>query len=271
MRNLCLNILLQSEPVRSPRKFETFPLLYKNFRIGRSRPWCSAPKDTCGSAQSVLTDETKAGFSRFISLPQLCIQLFPAGNFRRLVPGPVTFEPCRQYRNDISLFFGRQLPSGRDAVPLGQTPPAAAGRGMLGDKDRMPAHRGLPPVIGNNGRSETRAYEIRSVTPDCLHAFSLDIGDIFRFQTKSPAEPGCRQPGEQRIEGFCRMGIFNHFFRRLSRRDKDTNSLFVFIRSGGIFVSDIPGTESAMTIRRLPAATEFPSSGATLSEKFPYG
>ena len=163
------------------------------------------------------------------------------------------------------------VPPGRDAMPLGQTSPAAAGRGVLGDKDRMPAHRGLPPVIGNNGRSETRAYEIRSVTPDCLHAFSLDIGDIFRFQTKSPAEPGCRQPVELRIEGFCRMGIFNHFFRRLSRRDKDTNSLFVFIRSGGIFVSDIPGTESAMTIRRLPAATEFPSSGATLSEKFPYG
>ena len=137
--------------------------------------------------------------------------LFLAGNFRRLVPGSVTFDPCRQYRNDISLFFGRQLPSGRDAVPLGQTPPAAAGRGMLGDKDRMPAHRGLPPVIGNNGRSETRAYEIRSVTPDSFHAFSLDIGDIFRFQTKSPAEPGCRQPGEQRIEGFRRMGIFNHF------------------------------------------------------------
>lgn len=268
MRNLCLNILLQSEPVKSPRGFEAFP---KNFRIGRSRPWCSAPKNTCGSAQSVLTDETKAGFSRFISLPQLCIQLFSAGNFRRLVPGPVTFEPCRQYRNDISLFFGRQLPSGRDAVLLGQTPPAAAGCGMLGDKDRMPAHRGLPPVIGNNGRSETRAYEIRSVTPDCLHAFSLDIGDIFRFQTKSPAEPGCRQPGEQRIEGFCRMGIFNHFFRRLSRRDKDTNSLFVFIRSGGIFVSDIPGTGAAMIIRQPPAATEFPSSGATLSEMFPYG
>lgn len=195
------------------RGFETFPPLHKNFRIGRSRPWYSAPKDTCGSAAlPVLTDETKASFSRFISLPQLCIQLFSAGNFRRLVPGPVTFDPCRQYRNDISLFFGRQLPSGRDAVPLGQTPPAAAGRGMLGDKDRMPAHRGLPPVIGNNGRSETRAYEIRSVTPDSFHAFSLDIGDIFRFQTKSPAEPGYRQPGEQRIEGFRRMGIFNHFF-----------------------------------------------------------
>ena len=137
--------------------------------------------------------------------------LFLAGNFRRLVPGSVTFDPCRQYRNDISLFFGRQLPSGRDAVPLGQTPPAAAGRGMLGDKDRMPAHRGLPPVIGNNGRSEACAHEICGMTPDSLHAFSLDIGDIFRFQTKSPAEPGCRQPGEQRIEGFRRMGIFNHF------------------------------------------------------------
>ena len=34
---LCLNILLQSAPVRSPRGFETFPLLHKNFRIGFDR------------------------------------------------------------------------------------------------------------------------------------------------------------------------------------------------------------------------------------------
>ena len=58
---------------------------------------------------------------------------------------------------------------------------------------------------------------------------------------------------------------------RLSLQNKDTNSLFVFIRSGGIFISDIPGTVSAMIIRRLPAAIKFPSAGATLSEMFPYG
>ena len=136
------------------------------------------------------------------------------------MPGFMTFDPCRQYRNDISLFFGRQFSPGWDAVPLGQTSPAAAGRGVLGDKDRMPAHRGLPPVIGNNGRSEAHAHEICGMTPDSLHAFSLDIGDIFRFQTKSSAELGCRQPGEQRIEGFCRMGIFNHFSPQIKSATK---------------------------------------------------
>ena len=155
------------------------------------------------------------------------------------MPGSVTFDPCRQYRNDISLFFSRQFPPGRDAMPLGQTSPAAAGRGVLGDKDRMPAHRGLPPVIGNNGRSEACAHEICGMTPDSLHAFSLDIGDIFRFQTKSSAELGCRQSGKQRIEGFCRMGIFNHFSPQIKSATKiRTVNAFLSVRTGfsfGIF------------------------------------
>lgn len=181
------------------------------------------------------------------------------------MPGFMTFDPCRQYRNDISLFFGRQFSPGWDAVPLGQTSPAAAGRGVLGDKDRMPAHRGLPPVIGNNGRSEAHAHEICGMTPDSLHAFSLDIGDIFRFQTKSSAELGCRQPGEQRIEGFCRMGIFNHFSPQIKSATKiRTVNAFLSVPAG-IFARGIPGTVSAMPIRRLPAATKFPSSDKRLS------
>ena len=164
------------------------------------------------------------------------------------MPGSVTFDPCRQYRNDISLFFSRQFPPGRDAMPLGQTSPAAAGRGVLDDKDRMPAHRGLPPVIGNNGRSEAHAHEICGMTPDSLHAFSLDIGDIFRFQTKSSAELGCRQPGEQRIEGFCRMGIFNHFSPQIKSATKiRTVNAFLPVRTGfsfGIFRKQYPPCQS---------------------------
>lgn len=104
----------------------------------------------------------------------------------------MTFDPCRQYRNDISLFFGRQFSPGWDAVPLGQTSPAAAGRGVLGDKDRMPAHRGLPPVIGNNGRSEAHAHEICGMTPDSLlfarYRRYLPLSDeIFGGTRMSPA------------------------------------------------------------------------------------
>lgn len=261
-----LNILLQSAPVRSPHGFETFPLLHKNLRTGQFRPWHAASKNACGStALSILTDENTTGLAALSPYSSFVSNGFPVGNSHRLMPGSVTFDPCRQYRNDISLFFSRQFPPGRDAMPLGQTPPAAAGRGVLGDKDRMPAHRGLPPVIGNNGRSEACAHEICGMTPDSLHAFSLDIGDIFRFQTKSSAELGCRQPGEQRIEGFCRMGIFNHFSPQIKSATKiRTVNAFLSVPAG-IFARGIPGTVSAMPIRRLPAATKFPSSDKRLS------
>ena len=74
MRNSCLNILLQSEPVRSPHEFETFPPLYKILCTGCSRAWYSAPKDTCGSAAlPVLTDENTTGLPLYL----LAAALYP--------------------------------------------------------------------------------------------------------------------------------------------------------------------------------------------------
>ncbi len=91
------------------------------------------------------------------------------------------------------------------------------------------------------------------MTPDSLHAFSLDIGDIFRFQTKSSAELGCRQPGEQRIEGFCRMGIFNHFSPQIKSATKiRTVNAFLSVPAKGFSPREVlRGTVSAMTIRTL--------------------
>ena len=202
---------------------------------------------------------------RFISLQQFCIQRIPR---RKFPPSDAWLRYVRSMPSIPQRYIvvlQSPVPPGRDAMPLGQTSPAAAGRGVLGDKDRMPAHRGLPPVIGNNGRSEACAHEICGMTPDSLHAFSLDIGDIFRFQTKSSAELGCRQPGEQRIEGFCRMGIFNHFSPQIKSATKiRTVNAFLSVPAG-IFARGIPGTVSAMPIRRLPAATKFPSSDKRLS------
>ena len=152
------------------------------------------------------------------------------------MPGFMTFDPCRQYRNDISLFFGRQFSPGWDAVPLGQTSPAAAGRGVLGDKDRMPAHRGLPPVIGNNGRSEAHAHEICGMTPDSLHAFSLDIGDIFRFLRRN-SDVASRANNASKDSAAWVFSII--FLRRLSQQQRYEQSMrfYLFLRgfSLGVF------------------------------------
>ena len=115
-----LNILLQSAPVRSPHGFETFPLLHKNLRTGQFRPWHAASKNACGStALSILTDENTTGLAALSPYSSFVSNGFPVGNSHRLMPGSVTFDPCRQYRNDISLFFSRQFPPGRDAMPIG--------------------------------------------------------------------------------------------------------------------------------------------------------
>lgn len=78
------------------------------------------------------------------------------------MPGFMTFDPCRQYRNDISLFFGRQFSPGWDAVPLGQTSPAAAGRGVLGD---------------NVAASFRNSLSVRSVRLCCVPRFAALFGE----------------------------------------------------------------------------------------------
>ena len=180
------------------------------------------------------------------------------------MPGSVTFDPCRQYRNDISLFFSRQFPPGGMPCHLARHPRQQQAVACWAIKTGCPRIGVCRPSLGITAGAR-RAHEICGMTPDSLHAFSLDIGDIFRFQTKSSAELGCRQPGEQRIEGFCRMGIFNHFSPQIKSATKiRTVNAFLSVPAG-IFARGIPGTVSAMPIRRLPAATKFPSSDKRLS------
>lgn len=97
-------------------------------------------------------------------------------------------------------------------MPLGQTSPAAAGRGVLGDKDRMPAHRGLTSVIGNNGRSEAHAHEICGMTPDSLHAFSLDIGDILPLSDEIFGGTRMSPAGRTTYRRILPHGYFQSFF-----------------------------------------------------------
>lgn len=118
-----LNILLQSAPVRSPHGFETFPLLHKNLRTGQFWPWHAASKNACGStALSILTDENTTGLAALSPYSSFVSNGFPVGNSHRLMPGSVTFDPCRQYRNDISLFFSRQFPPGGMPCHLARHP-----------------------------------------------------------------------------------------------------------------------------------------------------
>lgn len=107
-----LNILLQSAPVRSPHGFETFPLLHKNLRTGQFRPWHAASKNACGStALSILTDENTTGLAALSPYSSFVSNGFPVGNSHRLMPGSVTFDPCRQYRQRYIVVLQSPVPA----------------------------------------------------------------------------------------------------------------------------------------------------------------
>jgi hypothetical protein len=60
----------------------------------------------------------------------------------------------------MRLLGGGQCASGWYAVPFGQTTTAAGRRGMLSDKDRMPAKRCLLAIVLWGGRREALSDEV---------------------------------------------------------------------------------------------------------------
>jgi hypothetical protein len=98
------------------------------------------------------------------------------------------FYPVHQNSNDIPLFFLRQLTIHGDVMPFLQATSTTTACGMLSQKDGMPTHRGLLPIIGNMLRSQTLGDEITGMKPDGLQSFLRDILLISLFQMKPTAE-----------------------------------------------------------------------------------
>ena len=72
-----------------------------------------------------------------------------------VLPYKLTFsQPSFQNAENVFDFFRGHFAMFGDAVPLGKTFSAAAGGGMLSNKNRMAAHRRLLPVVFRFGRSE---------------------------------------------------------------------------------------------------------------------
>ena len=84
----------------------------------------------------------------------------------------------------------------RNAVPFFQTPPAAAGGGVLCDEHRMAAERRLFAVIGDDRRGKAFGNEILSVGEHYGQAFAVQVGEVFPLQLEAAAESRFGQGGE---------------------------------------------------------------------------
>lgn len=59
---------------------------------------------------------------------------------------------------------------------------------MLGNEYRMPAHGGLPAVVGNHGRRKAQANKVRRMGAHDFPSFLPDIHTVFLLQVKSRTE-----------------------------------------------------------------------------------
>ncbi len=99
----------------------------------------------------------------------------------------------------LNLLFGEWF-SARDMVPFLQTAAAARGRGMLGHKDRVPSHRGLPTVVLRFGRREPFDDELPAMLQNHRQRFFGKVRSVFHPQPKPAAKFALSQGGEEIVE-----------------------------------------------------------------------
>ena len=73
-------------------------------------------------------------------------------------------------------------------MPFLKTAPAATGRGVLGNENRVSAKRRLFAIVGDEGRYQSFDDEIFGMAEDQRQAFAVEIIQIFAAQVKTAAK-----------------------------------------------------------------------------------
>lgn len=89
------------------------------------------------------------------------------------------FNPSHNQGHSIIDFSRIQRPALFDSMPLLNAPPAAGGRGVLGDEDRMPPHGCLFAVILGKIGGNPGIHKIKCVVFDGFEAFGGSVIAIF--------------------------------------------------------------------------------------------
>jgi hypothetical protein len=114
----------------------------------------------------------------------------------------------------VPLLHAREGAAFGDTMPFRKASAAAGGGGVLGDEDRVIAHRGLLPVIGNLGGGEPLGDEIGGVRHDGGEPLGLEVGELLSSQFEAAAKAGAGEAGEQVVE----IGHLRLFYPRFIRR-----------------------------------------------------
>jgi hypothetical protein len=97
-------------------------------------------------------------------------------------------QPASDDLDDIIYLLLRERPTFRDAVPFGQTAPAAGSGCMLSDKNRVIPHRRLFAVVCGFSIGQPFGYEITGMLEDYYQTFIPQIFCFFAGEPKSAAK-----------------------------------------------------------------------------------
>jgi hypothetical protein len=95
--------------------------------------------------------------------------------------------------DDMTLFLDRKLVPFGNTMPFFEASAAARCGRMLGDEDRVFAHRRLLAVIGGVGRCESLFDKVGGVSEDDVQALAVQVFSLGTLETESHAEWGSRK------------------------------------------------------------------------------
>ncbi len=110
-------------------------------------------------------------------------------------------DPRHQQPNNAVLLFLSQFNTPGNVVPSFQTPSAAAGAGMLGNKNGVSPHGSLFSVVGNDCRGKACPHKILCVLPNDRESFFGNVSLVLGAQVKFCSKIGALQSLQSLLNG----------------------------------------------------------------------
>ena len=97
-------------------------------------------------------------------------------------------QPASENFDDVIYLLLCKLPAFRDAMPFGQTTPAAGPGCVLSDKNRMVPHWCLFAVIDGLSISQSLGYKVAGMLEDHIQSLASEIFGFFTGEPKPAAK-----------------------------------------------------------------------------------
>ncbi len=124
----------------------------------------------------------------------------------------------------LLLLLGEFMPGG-DAIPFGETAATAGRGGVLGDKDRVAAHRGLLAIIFRYGGGQTFDDKITGVIQHRVEPTLFQILPLLASQLEPTPKPRLCEARKDKIEVTHRLAHCAHIHDQGYAQEIDHNGL----------------------------------------------